>query len=172
MHPSRALFAALLTLAPSLASADEDVPVISAVLDYAKPDEAGFEAFFEKVLGSGGKVVRLNLEIIPKQGQDGPGYTLQSSSNKTVTCNQEEWGLVDNLRTDYVLSFQHPTNFHSSFTAYFGTRMNYPFHSLVCGVENASGAEFTHLHVDGHFVVAVSEIPTQNVVTLFPYNPH
>lgn len=156
------------------AAAEETIPEISATLDYAKPDEQAYENFFEAVSKHDGKVIHLKLEILPKQGEEPSGYTLTQAGadDATIECGAEAFvGLIDNLKTDYTLGFQHPTNFHAATQIYIGDRMRFPFQSVVCGAEGTGELLRSHLRVSGHFVVQTYEIPTQANVALFPYDP-
>lgn len=166
---------ATLLLCSTYSAAEEAVPEVSARLDYAKPDEPAYEAFFDTVSKLDGKVIFLKLEIVPGQSaEEGGGYTLTltGSDNATIECGKDEYlGLIDNLKSEYSLNFQHPTHFHAATQIHIGDRTRYPFHSLVCGVEGYTELKRTPLHVSGHFVVQTYEIPTQANVALYPYDP-
>lgn len=179
---------------PSLAMASDDIVEISAILDFSSPDEASANALFEKLHANSGKAVQLSLKIIPHQPtppankvvktsaaslSDGQaGYVLKerkpdfiSENSTSIVCGFGKFGGVDNFGTDYELTFNHPSNFHSPTTIIMGNRQSYPFHSIICGVEDYTKQEFTHLHIKGAFVVMIATIPTAQEITLFPYNP-
>lgn len=175
MMRSKALIAAMLVASgQTVASAQETVPVVSATLDYQKPDEAAYESFFAAVQSHDGKAIRLKLVIIPKQPEEEQGFDLREDAvnSAPVTCGRDhEMGIIDNLKKGYTLSFQHPVHYHAAFHAYIGDRTRYAFNSLVCGVEGYTTLDRTPLLVDGYFVVTAYQIPTQDNIALVPYDP-
>ncbi|PCJ92222.1 MAG: hypothetical protein COA52_07715 [Hyphomicrobiales bacterium] len=178
--------------------ASDSIVEISAVLDFSSPDEAAANTFFEKLHANSGKAIWLNLEIIPHQpfspliktenegskknvarildGQS--GYVLREKARDSmprnrgdIVCGSGKFGGVDNYDQDFELTFNHPIHFHSPTTIIIGNRQSYPFHSIICGVEDYTRQELTHLHIKGAFVVMSATIPTAQEITLFPYNP-
>ena len=167
---------ALATLLMREPLAAEALPLVEAVIDYSseKGDDAA-DRFFETLNLNSGKTVQLDLEIIPRQDPDLPGYSLRTDpeppAESEFILRGTTYGLVDNYRTRFSVSFQHPSHFHNPIEIRIGNRMAFPFHSIVCGAENSGSMELTRLHVRGHFVVETAEIPTALVYDLYPYDP-
>ena len=151
--------------------------VVKATFDFSKPSSGPADAFFKKLDSAEGRTIYLTLEIIPKQQADALGYTLTrmrsgaEQSGDKVVCGGEsgDRGLVDNYRTSYRLTFQHPEHFHAPTEIIIAPRADKPFHEIRCGAEGAGEQKFSRLQVRGHFVVTVASIPTANSYALFPY---
>ncbi|MFK8035132.1 MAG: hypothetical protein AB8B94_13395 [Hyphomicrobiales bacterium] len=164
-------------LALNLGSAHElptTIKSISAELNFANSETINADIFFEKLENNDGKIVRLDLEIIPNQEPGNLGYTLHAvgmeSEKDQFICGNGNYGLIDNLTTNFVLSFTHPENFHFPSTINIGDRRTFPFQSVYCGIENYTSLAYTSLKLSGTFVVFVAQIPTANQIVLFPYN--
>lgn len=156
----------------AVANADERPVEITGVVNYQTPNGDAVDTLSQMLEANVGKVVRLKLELIPRQ-DDMPGYSLQQvgkgENEEVVICGNEHRGLVDNYSDDYQIEFGHPENFHLSVTLYSGVRKQFPFNIIACGLEDYTSVDRTHLHVDGDFVVSMGDIPTMNQYILAPY---
>lgn len=161
-----------LVLSTSAAWSQDAATPVSAVLDFTAGQGQASDDFFGALDANAGKVIRLDLEIIPRQTEDSLGYELRgvtgTAEKDPVRCGTAYTGLVENYRADYDLSFGHTENFHAPITIHVGDRLDFPFNEVRCGAENVGATEFTHLHLTGTFVVAVAPIPTANQYVLYP----
>ncbi|MGE0502279.1 MAG: hypothetical protein AB7I79_14140 [Rhizobiaceae bacterium] len=170
--PAVAAIGVVIMTVPCLA---QDLPLVSATLDFAAdtPDQA--DAFFEALRQHAGKPIRLALDIAPRQASDDVGYVVRpeppDEQGEPVPCGTQKYGVIDNLVTGYSVSFDHPSNHHTITTIHVGDRQTFPFNGLICGVEDYTSKEFTHLHVSGAYIVVEAAIPTAVELTLFPYKP-
>lgn len=176
-YRTHVLVAVFYWLALGMVSAHElptTVKTISAVLDFAHSNSNTADNFFNELEDNAGKVVKLDLELIPNQGAEDLGYALYAEGMATkedqIICGSGNYGLIDNLTTNFELSFTHPENFHSPSTINIGDRRTFPFQSVYCGMENYTSQTYTSLKLSGTFVVFVAQIPTANQIVLFPYN--
>lgn len=159
----------------STAKDDHAVPV-TGILDFREGSGRAADAFFEALSANSGKVIALVLEIVPRQDANSAGYTLikdisAERTSEPILCGTSAYGIINNYRSSFRLSFQHPEHFSAPTEILIGARQEYPFHSIRCGVEDYTSKELTHLHVSGHFVVAAAPIPTAISYELYPYAP-
>lgn len=147
---------------------------ITAILDYSKPNADAADAFFSQLEKNSEKLVKLELEIVPRQTSDESGYSLSAANGnseaETLLCGDGHYGLVDNQITQYELTFNHPENFHSPTTINIGDRRSFPFQTVYCGIENYTEFTYTSVKVTGEFVVFSAGIPTAVQIVLFPYS--
>ncbi|MEP0519550.1 MAG: hypothetical protein ABJO09_05195 [Hyphomicrobiales bacterium] len=145
---------------------------VFGILNFSKPDAHAADEFFTQLETNTGKVIQLNLEIIPRQGGDDVGYELLSKQLETgensIICGNGRYGLVDNEGSGFTLTFNHPQNFHSPTKINIGDRHSFPFQSVHCGIENYTSQTYTNLEVSGTFLVFSAEIPTAMEIVLFP----
>jgi hypothetical protein len=150
------------------------LPLVRGRLDYSGGGGAAADNFFRALRQNAGNVISLDIEIVPNPSGDSPGYSLvkDHTSPRTaadLVCGSDNQGRIDNLRSAYRLSLQHPENFHTPTEIVVGDQLNFPFQSVRCGAEGAR--ERTALHVRGFFVVETAEIPTARSYFLYPYRP-
>lgn len=178
-HPKGAAMLALLAIsttgfAQETGGAVGDPATVKAVIDYSETGSGEADRFFELLDANTGKVIALELDIIPRQEEGSPGYSLsedaEGESVEDVVCGSGSVGIIDNFSSVYRLTFQHPDHFHAPAEIVIGDRARYPFQSIRCGAESVGENAFTQLHVAGHFVVATAEIPTAVTYTLYPYD--
>lgn len=170
--------AVLAVMTPSLAkdrrSAEPGAAKVKAVLNYDKDGAAAADTFYKALDAHSGRVIHLTLEIVPRQDAASPGYELSldpppAGEAEKILCGNGNYGIVDNYRSTYSLSFQHPDHFHAPAEIKIGNRATHPFQAVWCGVEDYSSKELTHLHLSGDFVVMSADIPTAVSYVLYPY---
>ena len=160
-------------------------PVVKGMLDFSIGDDVGespsADEFFAALDANDGKVIKLDLEIIPNQDGD-PGYSLEidpatpaaspdGPDPSNIVCGDGVYGIVENYRSFYSLGFQHPQHFHAPTAIRLGNRVGYPLHTIICGIEAYTAQSRTSLYISGHFVVTTAAIPTAVTYDLYPYNP-
>lgn len=173
-HVLAAVFSCLTLGSVSAHELPATVETISAVLDFTDSKAKTADAFFIQLENNAGKVIELDLTIIPNQEADNLGYALHAegmaAKKDQIICGDGNYGLIDNQTTNFELSFNHTLNSHSPTRINIGDRRIFPFQTVYCGIENYTSLTYTGLKISGTFVVFVAQIPTANQIVLFPYN--
>ena len=172
--PSLILIAGIAAANAQVRDTTANPPLVRGRLDYSGSGGAAADNLFRLLERNAGKVISLNIEIVPNPRGDSPGYSLVNDHSSPGTsvdfvCGSDNQGRIDNLRSTYRLSLQHPENFHAPTEIVVGDQLNFPFQSIRCGAEG--GRERTNLHVRGFFVIETAEIPTARSFFLYPYRP-
>jgi hypothetical protein len=157
----------------AVAAPEKKPPLVTATLDFQKPDEKQADAFYTQLDANTGKAIELKLTIVPRTSDSDPGYTLKKGRIKDsrIVCGRNFYGTIDNYRSDYGLEFPHPAHNHAPTEIKIGTRQLAPFNGLRCGIKDYTEGNPTPLYVSGYFVVTSSPIPTANEYVLFPLRP-
>lgn len=168
-----------------IASAQE-IPEIVATINLSKTDTQAVDQFYAALSKAGRHPFYLKLKIEPDQTAAGPGYALTrdlafsgastgvpaNAANGANVCGNGNWGTIDNFATVFRLGFKPYQDTHSGVEITIGDRVRYPYHNMICTIEDYTSAQRTPLLVEGHFVVSIANIPTAIIYTLFPINPH
>lgn len=146
---------------------------MSATLNYAIEDEAAASAFFRDLGDNAGKVILLDLTIVPRQDEANPGYSLvgafEGKTDTEVLCGRDRIGVLDNYRDDWSLSPAYVNGVHATLSLNVGDRRTFPSQELACGLEGYTQHPLTNLHLKGYFAVQSADIPTAVEYVLTPY---